>query len=121
MATIDSPLVVSREGDIIRIEFRERHILDEGSIQQIGNEIGGLIDAEVNPKVLISFDKVQHLSSSALGTLINLNSKTHSQGGQLRLSNIDPQIYEVFTMTRLDKLFRIFDDAVQAAASFDPS
>jgi anti-sigma B factor antagonist len=34
------------------------------------------------------------------------------------LCNIDPQIYEVFVITKLNKLFQIHEDAPQAVASF---
>ena len=70
------------------------------------------------PKLLLSFENVEHLSSAALGTLITVNNKIRQKGGQLRLSNIDPQIYEVFVITKLNKLFQIYDDAEKAAASF---
>ena len=40
------------------------------TIQQIGEEINTLIDAEDRPKLLISFANVDHLSSAALGMLI---------------------------------------------------
>ena len=73
---------------------------------------------KLQPKVLISFDNVDHLSSAALGTLITINNKIRGKDGQLRLANIDPQIYEVFVITKLNKLFQIHDSAEQALASF---
>ena len=118
MSSGESRLRVTRDGGITRVEFVDRNILDEANIQQIGEEIGELIDAEPDPKLLISFENVVHLSSAALGTLITINSKIKSHGGQLRLSNIDPQIYEVFVITRLNKLFQIFDDVPEALKSF---
>ena len=41
-----------------------------------------------------------------------------AQGGKLRLSNIRPEIYEVFAITKLNKLFDIKDDEADALASF---
>ena len=118
MATQDSRLVVNHDEDITRVEFVDRNILEEASIQQIGDEISALIDAASNPKLLISFEHVEHLSSAALGTLITINNKIRQKGGQLRLSNIDKQIYEVFVITKLNKLFQIHDNNDKALASF---
>lgn len=118
MATKDSRLVVTQEGEVTKVEFLDRNILEEASIQQIGEEIAALIDASGDPRILISFEKVEHLSSAALGTLITLNNKVRQKGGQLRLSNIDPQIYEVFKITKLNKLFQIYADNAKALASF---
>ena len=118
MATKDSRLVVHEGDDHTRIEFLDRNILEEANIQQIGDEIAAIIERQTNPKILISFENVEHLSSAALGTLITINNKIRQKGGQLRLSNIDPQIYEVFVITKLNKLFQIHDSNEQAIASF---
>ncbi len=101
------------------MEFVERNILDESNIQQIGEEIRRVVDSQDKPKVLISFTNVDHLSSAALGTLITINNQIRGRDGQLRLAEIDPQIYEVFVITKLNKLFEIFDTAEKALASFD--
>lgn len=118
MANKESRLMVQRDREITRIEFLDRNILEEANIQQIGDEIAQIIEQSANPKLLISFENVEHLSSAALGTLITVNNKVRQKGGQLRLSNIDPQIYEVFVITKLNKLFQIYDDAEKAATSF---
>ena len=119
MADGESRLRISRHGDVTQVEFIDRNILDEANIQSIGEEIAGVIDASDDPKLLISFNNVDHLSSAALGALITINNKVRSKSGALRLANIDPQIYEVFTITRLNKLFEIHDTTDQAIKSFD--
>ncbi|MCX5658535.1 MAG: STAS domain-containing protein [Planctomycetota bacterium] len=118
MASKESRLTITPSNEITRIEFLDRNILEEASIQQIGDEIGQVIDQATTPKILISFANVEHLSSAALGTLITVNNKIRAKGGQLRLSNIDPQIYEVFVITKLNKLFQIHENADQAMQSF---
>ena len=118
MATQESRIKASHEGDLICVQFLDRNILDESSIQQIGDQIGQLIDEATNPKLLISFEQVEHLSSAALGMLITINNKSKQKGGQLRLTLIDPQIHEVFVITKLDQLFQIHKTAEEAIASF---
>lgn len=119
MSPATSHIRVQDQGGVKRIEFVERNILDEANIQQIGDEIGRVVDSQDEPRVLISFTNVDHLSSAALGTLITINNKIRGKDGQLRLAEIDPQIYEVFVITKLNKLFQIFDTTEQALASFD--
>lgn len=118
MPASDSRLRVKRLDQVTQVEFIDRNILDEANIQLIGEEIGTLIDAEPNPKLLISFANVDHLSSAALGTLIQINNKVRARGGQLKLANIDPQIYEVFVITRLYRLFQIHETTDAALKSF---
>ncbi|GAB4543912.1 MAG: hypothetical protein Tsb0013_00560 [Phycisphaerales bacterium] len=118
MGVDESRLRVKHEGEVTQVEFVDRNILDEGFIQQIGHEIDDLIQCSETPKLLLSFSNVDHLSSAALGTLITIHQKVKEKGGQLRLSDIDPQIHEVFIITKLDKLFEIHDDVDGAMASF---
>ncbi len=100
------------------VEFADRKILEELSIREIEDEIFAHIDGQSNVKLLLCFKNVEHLSSAALGMLINLNKVVSEQAGQLKLSDISPQIYEVFKITRLNKLFDIHDSTGQALNSF---
>jgi len=61
---------------------------------------------------------VDHLSSAALGALITIHNKLKARGGVLKLANIDPQIYEVFVITKLNKLFEIHESLDAAVESF---
>ena len=118
MATGDPILRVRREEGVTRIEFMKKDILDESNIQQIGEEISTIIEQTDAPKILVSFANVRHLSSAALGTLITINNKIKNKNGMLRLSDIDPQIYEVFVITRLNQIFQIHESAADALESF---
>jgi anti-anti-sigma factor len=118
MAASDSRLRVKRQDNVTIVEFVDRNILDEANIQAIGDEIAGLVDAEPGPKLLISFANVDHLSSAALGQLITSNNRVKNRQGQLRLADIDPQIYEVFVITRLNNLFKIHESTADALKSF---
>lgn len=119
MSQEESRLRVQRQDGVVMVEFIDRNILDEANIQMIGQELFAIVDAEQDPKLLLSFSNVDHLSSSALGTLITINTKIKNKEGQLRLANIDRQIYEVFVITRLNQLFQISDTTDEARASFE--
>ena len=109
---------IGADDHVTLVRFKDRNILEEAAIQQIGDELAVLIEADSNPKMLLDFSGVEHLSSAALGTLITINNKVKAKGGQLRLSDIDEQIYEVFVITKLNKLFQIHDHQEAAAKSF---
>ncbi|MBZ0171633.1 MAG: STAS domain-containing protein [Phycisphaerales bacterium] len=118
MADAESRLRIRNDAGVTQVEFIDRNILDEANIQAIGDEISGLIDLGDEPRMLISFANVDHLSSAALGTLITINNRIRDKGGQLRLANIDAQIYEVFVITRLCQLFEIHQSTEDAIKSF---
>jgi len=111
-------LTVSQLKDISVIEFTNNKILDEANIEEIKTTLFGLIDAKATPKLLLDFGNVDHMSSAALGTLINVSNRVKEKNGQLRLANIKPQIFEVFVITKLNKLFRILPNRQEAINSF---
>ena len=67
MSEQSPPLSVSHEKDIRLIEFTNSKILDEANITEIGATLNSLIDESNNPKLLLDFQSVDHLSSAALG------------------------------------------------------
>lgn len=118
MASERSHLKIKDCGGVKVVEFADRKILDELCIAEIRDELSKLVSETKDIKLLLSFNKVEHLSSAALGVLITLNKQVSEQKGTLKLSDISPRIYEVFKITRLNKLFDIRDNAEQALASF---
>jgi anti-sigma B factor antagonist len=113
------PVSVTTHKDIRIVEFTNNKILDEGNITDIGATLKSLIDEPGQPKLLLDFANVDHLSSAALGMLINVNNEIKKRDGMLRLANIKPQIFEVFVITKLNKLFKIKPTRPEALSSFD--
>ena len=85
----DSParLNVTQHKDIAIAEFTENKILDEMSVADIERALGTLLEAKERPKILLDFANVDHLTSAALGMLININNRIKQKNGQLRLAN----------------------------------
>jgi anti-sigma B factor antagonist len=113
-----SHLRIKRSDDIAVVEFADRKILEELSIQEIQDELLRLVEAEPKIRLLLNFCNVDHLSSAALGMLITLNRKIQEQRGELKLSDINRQIFEVFKITKLNRVFVIHETADQALAGF---
>lgn len=111
-------LEVEDIGDVTVVNFTDKKILDEQNIQVIGEQLFSLVDDLGRRKILLNFSNVEYLSSAALGKFITLNKKVNASGGRLILCNIDPQIYEVFEITKLNKLFNIQKEEQTALQAF---
>ena len=118
MAAGQRRLDIEEVGDVTVAKFTDKKILDENNIQMIGNQLFGLVDDDGRRKIVLDFSNVEYLSSAALGKLITMNKKVSDAGGQLRLCSIRPDIFEVFAITRLNKVFDIRDDQQAALAGF---
>jgi anti-sigma B factor antagonist len=111
-------LKVEMVGDVAAVQFFDKRILDEPTIQAIAEQLFGLVEQDGNRKLLLNFTGVEYMSSAALGKLINLHKKLQALKGQLAMCDVIPQIFEVFAITKLDKIFKIFPDFDAALASF---
>ncbi len=69
--------------------------------------------------VILDFSNVEHLRSEQLGWLISVNNEVRKRGGKMFLCSMPPQIYEVFRLTSLDKLFQVFTNRDLALSSLE--
>jgi len=109
---------VSKTGDVSVIRFRDRKILDEAVIQELGAELFGLVEVDNRKAILLDFEGVEFLSSAALGKLITFDRKVKTAKGRLKMCGISAGILEVFQVTKLNKVFDIRPDAAEALAAF---
>ena len=109
---------VREVGDVTVIRFRDHKIIEDIGIQELGTELFQLVEGEKRRKLLLNFSAVDFLSSAALGKLITLDKKMKAAGGVLKFSNIRPEIYEVFAITKLNRLFDIKEDEAAALAAY---
>ncbi len=110
-------LKIKQAGEVAVVEFADRKILEELSIQEIGEELKRLAERP-GAKLLLNFENVAHLASAALGMLITLHKRVQEQHGVMKLSNINRQIFQVFKITRLNRVFDIYDTADQALEAY---
>lgn len=111
-------LEVSDVGEVAVVHFRDQKIIEDLGIQELGQELFHLVEVDERKKIVLNFSAVDFLSSAALGKLITLDKKVKARGGVLKLCNIRPEIYEVFAITRLNRLFDIKEDEADALAAF---
>ncbi len=69
-------------------------------------------------KVLVDFSRVSYIDSSGLATLIEMFQRLKKIDGRMRFSNLDQKVKNVFEITKLHKLFEIFDNRQSALKDF---
>lgn len=111
-------LEVNQVGDVTVVHFRDQKIIEDLGIQELGQELFTLVEVENRKKLVLNFSSVDFLSSAALGKLITLEKKLKNRDGTLKLCCIRPEIYEVFAITRLNRLFDIKQEEADAIAAF---
>ena len=84
----------------------------------MGNELTSLANEENVNQLLLRLGDVEFLSSAALNAFILLNKRVMKAGGKLVISELRPEIYEVFLITGLTTFFTICEDHDAALAAF---
>jgi anti-sigma B factor antagonist len=74
--------------------------------------------ATQSKKMLLNFQGVQFMSSAMIGKLVLLNKKAKTAEIDLKFCTISPNVLEVFKITRLNKVFKIFADEEKALKSY---
>ena len=111
-------LVVAHVGELAVVRFVDAKIVDSSNIEEMGDELTALVDKDHIKHILLNFEGVEFLSSAALNKLILLDKKVKEVGGVLRLCNLRAEIMEVFTITRLNRVFDIRKSEKDAMRAF---
>jgi anti-sigma B factor antagonist len=90
------------------IEFRTASLMDPVELEQIGQQLYRLVDAEDRRRVIMDFEKVQYLSSQAIGIVLHMNKKLAAlKNSKLVLCGVTGKLMELIKITRLDKILTI--------------
>jgi len=106
--------------DVSVVRFKDQKVMDPSRIETLGKELLSLLEEKEDPEnVLVNFENVSFFSSAAINKLIVFEKRVRAQGGQIRLSNLRPEVRDLFSYTNLDSMFQIKDEQSDALDSFE--
>jgi anti-sigma B factor antagonist len=76
------------------------------------------------PRVVFDFASVRHFDSAGVELLLRCMEEAMKRNGDLKLAALSPQLAVILEITRVDRLFEIFDncdDAVESFHRFSPA
>ena len=102
------------------VEFRTPSLMDPIILEEIGKELYRLIDYEDRRKLVLDFEKVQYLSSQAIGIILTLNKKLSAlKYSKLVLCGVGPKLMDLLKITRLDRILTIKPTQQEAVHAFE--
>jgi anti-sigma B factor antagonist len=96
------------------VSFNVANLTSEQGLDIVSQQIAELIKNQKPKNLVIDFSGVKFFSSQTLGMLIDVKKKLSAQKGNVVISGINPQLYRVFKITNLDKIFKFYPDAKAA-------
>jgi len=115
---VPSRLITRTQQGVTVVHFTDAKVIDQRNINQIGSELMKMVESAGVRRMLINMGNVRYLSSAVLGKLISLHKALKQAKGEMKLCAIAPAIFEVFEITRLDKVFDIYDSEDEALEAF---
>ena|SRR5437762_12568023 len=109
-ASSDLPLKIERQGQDIAV-YVDQRVLDESAVQTVRDTLLSLADEQTSGVLTLDLKGVDYLGSAMLETLINMYRKLKANGSRLVLQNLQPQVYEVFEVTKLHELLEIHTES----------
>jgi anti-sigma B factor antagonist len=75
--------------------------------------------AEQKRMILLNMSEVAYVDSSGIGTLVEGVVLTTTEGGRLKLANLQRMVYSALALHKLTPAFQIFNSEEEALASFE--
>jgi anti-sigma B factor antagonist len=70
-----------------------------------------------SPNIVVDLQDVRYMDSSGVATLIEGYKLCQKNNGRFVLAGLKPEVREVFELTRLDRVFEIYDTSQLALES----
>ena len=116
--SFSSAVAVSTVQDVTIAKITAASILHGGQIERIGNDLAALADNPLIPKLVLDLASTTHLSSAALGMLINVHKKCDATGSKMIICSLHPSLRRIFRLSKLDKMFTFAKDKTKALEAF---
>ena len=110
---------ITSKDSVAVVAFEAASLSDVEGIATASKQIKEFVDETRPNKLIFDFRRVNFFSSLVLGVLLEIRSKLAMYNGEVAISAMNPQLYKIFRITNLDKIFKFFPDkesAVKAAS-----
>ena len=110
---------VRNSGDVAIVDLSGRITLGDGSglVRTTIKELTGA----GSRNILLNLKDVTYIDSAGLGELVGSYATVASQGGAIKLLNVQGKVKDLLQMTKLYTVFVTFDDEAAALRSFAAS
>jgi anti-sigma B factor antagonist len=85
--------------------------------QQLFRELAPLFEGD-RPCLVFDFSEVRQLDSAGIEMLLRCMEEAMKRNGDVKLAAVSPQVTVILELTRVDRLFEIFENPSDAVESF---
>ncbi len=100
------------EGNVFIFEFDGNLILSD--LEKARKYVKEVIDGENANEIIFDLQHVDFIDSAGIGFIVSIFKSIKSKNGKFALASLKSKPYEVFKLTRLDKIIPIYENAEAA-------
>jgi len=108
-------ILEEKTGSVDILKLRGR--LDASSAKDVKEKVG-VLTKKKPANIVIDLAEIDFVDSSGLGSLVASLRSVNKLGGDIKLASLQDPVRAIFELTRLHRVFEIFDDGDAAAKSF---
>ena len=90
--------------------------LDASNAGEFKREMAPVLEA--NTKLVFDLHRLRFTDSSGLGAFISCLRQVNARGGDMKLCDMSPQVWAVFELARLHRIFDIYSTPEEAVRAF---
>jgi len=103
-------------GEVSAVTVAEE--MDSRNAQQAKDQFKGLV-GDGKSQIVVDLTPLNFIDSSGLGALVTALKAARQAGGDVRLCGLSTPVKSIFELTRLYRVFDIFENRSEAVASFE--
>ena len=96
------------------INFLSPSIQNESDVKQAGDLLEQYLSTSLAPNIIIDLERVRLMTSAMIGELVKFKKRCDQEKRNLKICGLTKDVAEVFKVTRLDKVFKIYNDRKKA-------
>jgi anti-anti-sigma factor len=98
--------------------INEPVIVDDATLNAVRDELYKMVETTKPKQLVLNLSKVRKFSTEFLSNLVGLNSRVKKVGGELKISNMAPDLLVAVEIIRLPRIIDFFDEEQEAIDSF---
>lgn len=110
---------------ILNIEEREAAVLIHVKEERLDAHNSGELKSQMlslfeegKTNIVVDLEEVRFVDSSGLGSLVSGFKNASARNGNLKLCGLQPQVKSMFELTRLHRVFEIYQNVEETMESF---
>jgi len=108
-------LTVEKSGDVAVVVLPGDH-LDASRAEEFKRDVAPLL--ATHPNVVFDMTRLTFVDSAGVGALLSCLRRLSDAGGDLKLFGLSKSVRAVFDMTRMHRIFDLFDTRDEAVQAF---